>query len=150
MSYRGKVFTAMKNTILLVLTLVGLAVLAEEPKNVYDVRCPTCLAKQQLPATTVASNGGYSTNFNGVTGTMSTQTGAFHCPECHSDFMAQIKPDRFVPTFYATHATNAVTPVNAPKKAATATPLAPGDAELIRTVQLPDGTELLVYRRRIK
>jgi rubredoxin len=84
------------------LAAAGLTALAQQGQfNIYQVRCPSCLADQVLWASTVRTNGGYATNYNGVTGAMQQMTASFHCKACHWDFTAPT-PDRFVPVFPAT------------------------------------------------
>ena len=89
--------------------------LAQEPKQLYEVRCPNCLFKGLVLAQNVLANGGYSfTNYFpvppptnappgfvpgtiAIPGSMQQLSAMFHCRECHFDFTAPVKPDRFVP-----------------------------------------------------
>ncbi len=127
--------------------LLGL-VSAKAADTLYEVRCPACLDKQILAAVSVASQGGYSTNFHGVSGTMQQRNGAFHCPACHTDFNAPIKPDQFVPSLDATPVARAMS-TNAPALKAGGPAQATTD-ELVRTIDLPDGSQLLVFHRKVK
>jgi len=147
----------------------------------YNVRCPECLTKQTLKATWVGSSGGTActTNINGVEvkGCMQQMTAQFHCNECHYDFSAPIKPDKFVPTYPAEPAVAAgpviidqPTPPPTPPAAPSfgpATVGAAGQTEVsladgsvliisaatlpnevvLRTIQLNDGSMLNIYLR---
>jgi hypothetical protein len=106
----------------------------------YDVRCPVCLDKQVLKAASVATTGAVActTNINGVEvqGSITTQSANFHCKNCHADFIAQIKPDKFVPLFPATAVVSSET---------VETDNAAKNYTVIRdTFDLPDGTRLVI------
>lgn len=90
----------MKKTI--TIALLALTAVAAVAKDQFNTRCPKCLKEQVLTAKNVVGNGGYSTNINGVAGSMCQFTGNFKCKSCRAKFSSPIKPDKFVPTFVAT------------------------------------------------
>lgn len=140
--------------LVLITTTVLLAISARAASMLYDVRCPQCLTKQILKATTVGSNGGYAvtTNINGVevTGSIQTQSGTFHCRQCHFDFTAQIKPDKFVPNYPATAVEVTGSPSEAELAALTAPPsrpappVAPSPTDSKSGITLADGSQLVI------
>jgi len=122
------------------------AALADDAKAMFKVQCPACLKDQTLVATSTMVTGTTSTNVNGVDGVMQATSAAFHCPECHTDFSLPVKPDKFVPKTVAT-------PVLVPRPTAQRRPGVfnpPIADELVRTIQLQDGSEILVYHRKAK
>lgn len=125
-----------------------------QEKQAFDVRCPNCLNKQILVAT-VTVNGGYATTnhvgTNSVAGTMQQRNASFHCPECHYDFIAPVKPDIFMPTMAATPVTIGVPGLRGPTMTAPVVTNTTGSGEgILRTIPTNDGYELVVIRRKVK
>ncbi len=94
----------MKKLVALSILITSLITVSAADKQKFEVRCPVCLTKQTLVTKTIVGNGGYSTNFHGIEGTMSQWSAVLKCGNrsCKAKFSAPIKPDKFVPTFPAT------------------------------------------------
>jgi hypothetical protein len=88
----------------------------------------------------VSMTGGYSTNVDGVMGSMNERIGAFHCEKCHYDFQANL-PALFIPVITAV-------PVSPPKPPCTNVVVKQMEASYkpiagktpIHTVPMPDGS----------
>lgn len=121
-----------------------------ETTILYKVRCSGCLAEQVLAPTSVAANGGSSVTNNSVAGNLTTRTAFFHCPECHTDFTAGL-PSIFIPASFAvpvavaitTNVTRVVPLPGRPTPVAT-----PTTDEIVRTINLPDGSQYIVIHRK--